>query len=131
MKTKYLYVFPPLIGLVIFGTVYWQYSSGYEARLAEGERKARAVIEAKLAEDARGREKAVRDALASQEKRKLEKAANEKKDLADKDMREKAMQAKFRAQRETDKLEQQDRTCNHMVLAGFRYSMLRNIASGL
>ena len=107
MKKKYVYFFPPLIGLLIFGAVYWQYSSGYEARLAESERKARAVIDAKLADDVRARERAVKDALASQEKRKIDKAANEKKEAADKEMREKAMQAKFRAQRETDKLEQQ------------------------
>ena len=107
MKKKYVYFFPPLIGVIIFGAVYWQYSSGHEARLAASEAKARAEIQAKLDADARSREKAVKDALASQEKRKLEKAAKELKDTADKEMREKAMQAKFRAQREADKVEQQ------------------------
>jgi chromosome segregation ATPase len=107
MKKKYVYFFPPLIGLVIFGVVYWQYSSGHEARLAASEAKVRADIQAKLDSDARSREKAVKDALAAQERRKQEKAAKEIKDAADKEMREKAMQAKFRAQREADKLEQQ------------------------
>jgi len=107
MKKKYVYFFPPIIGTVIFAAVYWNYSAGHDARIAASEAKNRAEIQAKLDADARNREKAVKDALASQEKRKIEKAAKEAKDIADKEMREKAMQAKFRAQREADKLEQQ------------------------
>jgi hypothetical protein len=107
MKKKYVYIFPPILGLVIFGVIYWQYNSGYEARLAESERKEKAIIQAKLDEDARNRKVAVESAIAAQEKRKVEKLAQDAKDAADKDRREKAMQAKYRAQREADKLASQ------------------------
>jgi hypothetical protein len=72
MKKKYVYIFPPLLGMVIFGVIFWQYSSGYEARLAESQRKEQAAIQAKLDEDARNRKVAVEAAIAAQEKRKAD-----------------------------------------------------------
>lgn len=109
MKKKYIYVIPPVVGLVAFAVVYGNYASGYEERVAAAEKKARDEVQAKLDADAKAREKAVKDALASQEKRKIEKAAKEKKDAEDKEMREKAVQAKYRAQRDAEKLAAQVR----------------------
>src|SRR5215216_2666555 len=107
MKKSYVYFLVPLIGLIAFGAVYWNFSSGYEAEI---ERKAKIVREAKeekLRVEAKNREQAIKDALAAQERRKVEKAAKEAKEKADQEARQLAVEARDKANREQIKLAQQ------------------------
>lgn len=107
MKKSYVYFLVPLIGLIAFGAVYWNFSSGYEAEI---ERKAKIVREAKeekLRVEAKNREQAIKDALAAQERRKVEKAAKEAKEKADQEARQLAIEARDKANREQIKLAQQ------------------------
>jgi len=58
-------------------------------------------------EDARLREKAVKDALLAQEKRKKEKEEKDAKDRKDREDRENAVQARNKAFRDAEKLQKQ------------------------
>lgn len=107
MKKTYLYFLVPLIGLIVFGAFYWNFSKGYEAKLAEKERIVRVAKEEKLRAEAKNREQAIKDALVAQERRKVEKAAKEAKDQADQDARQLALEARDKANREQIKLSQQ------------------------
>lgn len=107
MKKTYVYFLVPLIGLIIFGAVYWNFSAGYEAKEAE---KARLVKEAKaekLRLEAKNRELAIKDAIAGQERRKKERALKEAKDRADRDAREAATEVMHKAQRDQEKFARQ------------------------
>ena len=61
MKKSYIYFLVPLIGLIAFGALYWNFSEGYEAELAERERIIRVEKEEKLKAEAKNREKAIKD----------------------------------------------------------------------
>ena len=63
MKKSYIYFLVPLIGLIAFGALYWNFSQGYEAELAERERIVRVQKEEKLKAEAKNREKAIKDAV--------------------------------------------------------------------
>ena len=63
MKKSYIYFLVPLIGLIAFGAVYWNFSAGYEAELAEKARIQREAKEEKLRDEAKNREKAIKDCL--------------------------------------------------------------------
>lgn len=104
MKKNYVYFIAPLAGLAVFTGVYWQYSAGYDARMAEMHRKEFEVAQAKLNEDAKNREFAAKSAFAAQEKRKADRKTKEAKDAADKDARELATQNMRKAQNDTGKL---------------------------
>jgi hypothetical protein len=72
----------------------------------------------KMMEDARLREKAVTDALASQEKRKKEKEIKDAKDRKDAEDRENATQARNKAANGADKLQKQaDRMAKELAAA--------------
>jgi colicin import membrane protein len=107
MKKSYIYFLVPLIGLIAFGAVYWNFSASYEAKLAEKERIQREARDAKLREEAKSREKAIKDALAAQERRKIEKAEKEAKQKADDEARQLAIEAQRKAERDQAKLAQQ------------------------
>jgi hypothetical protein len=107
MKKSYIYFLVPLIGLIAFGAVYWNFSAGYEAELAEKARIQREAKEEKLRAEAKNREVAIKDALAAQERRKVEKAAKEAKDKADQEARQAAIEAQNKANRDQLKLAQQ------------------------
>ncbi|ACB75624.1 hypothetical protein [Opitutus terrae] len=107
MKKTHVYFLVPLIGLIAFGAVYWNFSEGYEAQLAKEQADIRAKKEEKLREEAKNREKAIQDALAAQERRKAERAAKELKDKADAEARQLAREALEKAQRDQQKLAQQ------------------------
>jgi colicin import membrane protein len=107
MKKSYIYFLVPLIGLIAFGAVYWNFSAGYEAELAEKARIQREAKEEKLRAEAKNREVAIKDALAAQERRKVEKAAKEAKEKADQEARQAAIEAQNKANRDQLKLAQQ------------------------
>ncbi len=107
MKKAYIYFLVPLVGLVAFGAVYWDFSAGYEKREEEKIAAIKKVKNDKLLEDARLREKAVKDAVLAQEKRKKEKEEKDAKDRKDREDRENAVQARNKAFRDAEKLQKQ------------------------
>lgn len=107
MKKTYVYFLVPILGLVAFAAVYWNFSQGYEARLAEKQRIIRQQKEDKLKVEAKNREKAIQDALAAQERRKAEKAAKEAKEQKDQEERQAALEARNKAERDQQKLSNQ------------------------
>ena len=107
MKKSYVYFLVPLLGLIAFGAVYWNFDSKYEAKEAAKKAAIRKAKEDKLAEEAKSREQAIKDAVAAQERRKAERAAKEAKDKADQEARQLAIEARDKAHRDQLKLEQQ------------------------
>jgi colicin import membrane protein len=107
MKKAYIYFAAPFAGLIFFGAVYWNFSANYEQVEADKLAKIKKAKQEKLMEDARLREKAVNDALASQEKRKKEKEIKDAKDRKDAEDRENAVLARNKAARDAEKLQKQ------------------------
>jgi colicin import membrane protein len=107
MKKSYIYFLIPLVGLIAFGAVYWNFSEGHEAKVAEKMRIQREAKEEKLRMEAQNREQAIKDALAAQERRKIEKAEKEAKEKADNEARQLAIEAQRKADRDQMKLAQQ------------------------
>lgn len=104
MKKNYAYIIAPVVGLAIFTGIYLKYSSGYEARVEETKKREKAVLQAKLDQEALGRKSAADAAFIAQEKRKKEKAAKEAKDIEDRELREKAAQIRNKAVRDAEKM---------------------------
>ena len=107
MKKSYIYFLVPLIGLIGFGALYWNFSQGYEAKIAEKARLVRVAKEEKLKTEAENRKKAIEDAIEAQERRKAEKAAKEAKEQANQEARQLALEARDKANRDQLKLAQQ------------------------
>lgn len=107
MKKTHVYFLVPLIGLIAFSAVYWNFSEGYEAELAKEKAAIRAEKEEKLRQEAKNREKAIQDALAAQERRKAERAAKEEKERKDAEARQLAREALEKADRDQQKLANQ------------------------
>jgi colicin import membrane protein len=118
MKKAYIYFAAPFVGLIIFGALYWDFSSDYEQVEADKLAKVKKAKQEKLMEDARLREKAVTDAIASQDKRKKEKEIKDAKDRKDAEDRENATQARNKAANGADKLQKQaDRMAKELAAA--------------
>ncbi len=107
MKKTYVYFLVPLIGLIAFGAIYWNFKSDYEAREEAKKAAVRKAKEDKLREEAKNREIAIKDALAAQERRKKEKEAKEAKDKKDREERQAAVDARDKANRDQARLAQQ------------------------
>ena len=107
MKKTYLYFLLPLVGLALFGVVYYQFSKDYEVNAEKREAAARATKEAQVEEENRNRTKAMDEALAAKKKRDAEKEARAARDAKDKEDRELAEQNRRKAQNDADKLEAQ------------------------
>lgn len=107
MKKKYIYFLAPLIGLVIFAAVYWNFSKGLAAREARHQAAIEQAKKEKLDKQAKDNAKAIADALASQERRKIERAAKEAKDKKDHDDRAAAVEAQGKAERDQRKIAEQ------------------------
>lgn len=107
MKKSYIYFLVPLIGLIAFGAVYWNFSAGYEAKEEAKRAAIRQARDEKLAAEAKDRERAIKEALASQERRKAERAEKEEKERKDQEARQLALQERDKANRDQQKLEQQ------------------------
>ena len=65
MKKNYIYFVAPLVGLIIFGAVYWNFSKGYNKREAKRVADEKQKKEDKLRQQAKDNEKAIREAVAS------------------------------------------------------------------
>lgn len=104
MKKTYVYFLVPLIGLIAFGALYWNFSSGYQAELAQKARVQREARDDKLRVEAKNREQAIKDALSAQERRKVEKAAKEAQEKADQEARQLAIEARDKSNRDQMKL---------------------------
>lgn len=115
MKKNYVYFLAPLAGTIIFIVGYIYYSAGYEARLEAQKKHDREELQQKLDAEAAGRLQAANDAKKAQDERKAQKAAKELKDAEDADRREKAVQARNKALRETDKLAAQVKRLNKEI----------------
>lgn len=107
MKKKYVYFLAPLAGLIIFAAVYWNFSKGFDAREAKRLAAEKQKKEDTLREQARKNEQAIREAVASQELRKAQRAAKDAKEKKDKDDRTAAVEARDKADRDQRKLAQQ------------------------
>ena len=107
MKKNYVYVLAPLVGLIIFGAVYWNFSKGFAERESRRVAAEKQKKEDKLRAQAKANEQAIREALASQERRKAERLAKEAKDKKDHDDRQAAVEARDKANRDQDKLAKQ------------------------
>lgn len=107
MKKTYVYFLVPILGLIAFAAVYWNFNRTYEGKLADRQRVIREQKEEKLRQEAKSREKAIQDALAAQERRKAEKAAKEAKDQKEQEERQAAIEASRKADRDQQKLAQQ------------------------
>jgi hypothetical protein len=100
MKKKYAYFLAPLVGLLIFGAIYWNFSKGYNAREAARLAAEKQKKEDKLRAQAQANEQAIKEALAAQERRKAERAAKDAKDKKDHDDRQAAVEAEDKANRD-------------------------------
>ncbi len=107
MKKNYVYFLAPLVGLIIFGAVYWNFSKGFAEREARRVAAEKQKKEDKLRAQAKANEQAIREALAAQELRKAQRLAKEAKDKADKEARAAAVEAKEKAYRDQEKFAKQ------------------------
>lgn len=107
MKKNLVYFLVPLVGLLVFGFFFWRFNDTYEAKEAAKKAAVKKAREDKLADEARNREKAIKDALAAQERRKAEKAAKEAKEKKDQEERQAAIEARNKANRDQLKLKDQ------------------------
>ena len=107
MKKSFVYFLAPIVGLIIFGAVYWNFSSGYEAKEAAKALTIKQDKEAKLMAQAKANEQAIKDANAGVARRKLEREAKEAKDKKDREIRQMAMDAKEKAWADKEKFAKQ------------------------
>ncbi len=105
MKKAYV-IFPALAMLIFFG-FWWNFSSEYEAKKAAIVAAEKQAKIAKLEQDARNREMAIKEALANQDIRRKERAAKEAKKLKDREERQAAKEASQKAFRDKEKLGRQ------------------------
>ena len=104
MKKSYLYFLAPLIALAAFGVVYWNYSSGYDDKIADMNKKQADIRDAKIKADNESKKVAVEAALVAQENRKKAKAAKETREQQERDDRDRAVQARAKAKEDARKL---------------------------
>ncbi len=97
MKKSFVYVLAPIVALIIFGAIYWNFSSGYEAKEEAKALKVKQEKEAKLLAQAKANEQAIKDANAGVLRRKAEREAKEAKDKKDHEARLVATDARDKA----------------------------------
>jgi hypothetical protein len=97
------YLFAPVVALLLFIAVYWNFQSGYEAREAARQELIQAEKKAKLAAEVEARRQAVEDAVKAQEVRKKEREAREAADRARQQERQLVIDARDKAFREQEK----------------------------
>lgn len=117
MKKNYVYFLPPLIAVIIFGAVYWNFLSGYEK---EQDRRALAIKTAKmekLQEQERDKKKAYDEAIEAQARRKKEKEEKDAKEQADRDARQLAEDNLKQALRDEVKLADKVKALNKEIEA--------------
>jgi hypothetical protein len=101
---KKLYVIFPLIGVLVFGAFFWNFNSEIESREAAKKEAQRVEREGKQRADLEAKRKAIEEAIALQEKRKVEKADRQKRDEEEKQMQLDLKDASDRARDERDRV---------------------------
>jgi hypothetical protein len=104
-KKTYVYFLAPIVGLLIFSVIYWNYASDYDARIEAMEKKIRDERRAKIDEENAAKKKAVDEALVAQKERQRLKAEKEAKDAEEKEKRIQAAQLRDKTRIEASRLE--------------------------
>jgi len=132
MKKTYVYFLVPLLALIVFGAIYWNFLSTFDAK-EEAKRKAdKDKREAKLRLEAENREKAIKGALDAQERRKKERDAKEAKEAKDREIREAAIESRNKARNEREKFSRQvDRLKNDVRIEKEAITKLESTKKGL
>lgn len=107
MKKSYLYFIVPLVGLIVFGAFYWNFSANYEKQLEAKVVAEKKVKSDKLLLEAKNREKAIADAVAGAARRKAEREAKETRDREEHDKRVAAVESRDKARADQDKFQKQ------------------------
>jgi len=124
---KKLYFVLPVIGVLIFGAFFWRFNAEFEGREAAKKDAQRVEREAKIRSDLEAKKKAIEDAIALQEKRKIEKAEREKRAEEEKQAQLDLKDASDRARDDRDRvLRQVDRLKTEI---GVEESALKKLAS--
>lgn len=114
---KKFYIIFPLIGCVLFGLAYWQFTSQYGAAEQAKKDAIRIERENKVKADFEAKRKAMEEAIAQQEKRKVEKAERERIAAEQRQLQIDLNDAKERARTELDRaLRQVDRLRNEIAV---------------
>jgi hypothetical protein len=74
------YIIGPLVGLLVFGAIYWNFSQGFAEKVKLEETRKVEERRARILREAEQHKKAIEEANAAALKRKAERAAKEKKD---------------------------------------------------
>ncbi len=101
---KKLYFIVPVIGVLIFGAFYWNFSSEIEQREHDKKEAVRIERETKQKADLEAKKKAIEEAITLQEKRKVEKAEREKRAEEEKQVQLELKDAADKARDERDKV---------------------------
>jgi colicin import membrane protein len=108
---KKYYVIFPAIGCVIFAFFFWRFNADFDANEKAKAEVKRIERENKIKADFEAKRKALEEAIAQQEKRKVEKAEREKRDAEErqaqldlKDASDKARDDRDRVLRQVDRL---------------------------
>jgi hypothetical protein len=107
-KKTSVYIFFPAILLVIFAAYYWNFSTGFEEKVAAKERAQKAEREAKKLEEDRLRLKAINDANAVSEKRKAERQAKAERLKREQDEQANMVVARDHARSEANRFREKD-----------------------
>jgi colicin import membrane protein len=102
-----VYIIFPLIGLLIFGGFYVNFSKGYDAHLAEVKAKAEQVKKDKAAQQIKDREKAIAAAIEASKANVLRRAEKDRIEEAKKTARQEAEDQRQRSYEERNKLRDQ------------------------
>lgn len=111
------YLLGPILGLVLFGVVYWQFIGGYKERQ---EAAAQAIEDAKLAkkkQEVANQATAVEQAKQFAEQRKKEKAEREDRERREKEALLSARDVREKALRDQDRYEKQVKRLTEEVAA--------------
>lgn len=107
MKKSLIYPLAPIVGMIVFGAIYWNFHSGYEKREADKAAAIRHEKELRQIETAKKNEAAIREANAGVLARKAEREAKEAKQKRDEDLRRTAQEAQEKAAIDRDKFAKQ------------------------
>jgi colicin import membrane protein len=97
----------PLVGMIIFIGIWWNYHADHKAKLEEKALLAKKEFEERRLQEARDRELAIKAALEAQEVRRKERAEKEAKEQAEREARQLAIENRDRAARERQKFSNQ------------------------
>lgn len=105
MKKSYL--FAPLLAILAFAAVYWNFQSGYKAREKAREEQVVAAKAEKLKAEKEANKAALADAIVFQEARKKEREAKAAIEKTEREERQTSLDARDKAFREQDKFTKQ------------------------